>query len=185
MVVEGNKQLAKYAQMSNTLPNLKALVVWGEPIDQALATKCSVSVYSWQDFLSIGTNNNVSSRDVNARSEIHKPGNCCTLIYTSGTTGPPKAVMISHDNVTWTTANICEHYMDLNHSDRIISYLPLSHIAAQIIDVHASMNLGCCIFFAQPDALKGSLGTTMKEVRPTFFFGVPRVWEKIQEKMVM
>jgi len=68
--------------------------------------------------------------------------------------------------------------------DRAISYLPLSHIAAQLIDIHCIMRLGACCYFAQPDALKGSLTTTMKHVKPTFFFGVPRVWEKIEEKMV-
>jgi long-chain-fatty-acid--CoA ligase ACSBG len=65
-----------------------------------------------------------------------------------------------------------------------VSYLPLSHIAAQIIDVHAPIHLGCALYFAQADALKGSLTLTLKDVKPTFFFGVPRVWEKIQEKMV-
>jgi long-chain-fatty-acid--CoA ligase ACSBG len=50
----------------------------------------------------------------------------------------------------------------------------------QLIDIHCMMYLGGSVYFAQPDALKGSLGVTMKEVRPTFFFGVPRVWEKIQ-----
>jgi long-chain-fatty-acid--CoA ligase ACSBG len=92
--------------------------------------------------------------------------------------------MISHDNLTWTARNIIEHYMDLNHTDRAISYLPLSHIAAQLIDIHCIMMLGGSCWFAQPDALKGTLTTTLKEVRPTFFFGVPRVWEKVQEKMV-
>ena len=91
--------------------------------------------------------------------------------------------MISHDNITWTAKNIADHYMDLNHQDRNISYLPLSHIAGQMLDIHAVMSIGACTYFAQPDALKGSLTTTLKEVRPTFFFGVPRVWEKIQEKM--
>ena len=50
-----------------------------------------------------------------------------------GTTGPPKAVMISHDNITWTTKVLMDNYMDLNHQDRIVSYLPLSHIAAQVL----------------------------------------------------
>ena len=112
-----------------------------------------------------------------------KPGNCCTLIYTSGTTGPPKAVMISHDNLTWTAKTLCDSYIDVNHTERFVSFLPLSHIAAQLIDIHAPMTLGAALYFAQPSALKGSLAKTLKEVRPTIFFGVPRVWEKMHERM--
>jgi long-chain-fatty-acid--CoA ligase ACSBG len=117
--------------------------------------------------------------------DVPKPGHCCTLIYTSGTTGPPKAVMLSHDNVTWTTTRMAEDYsLDLNHTDRLLSFLPLSHIAAQLIDIHIPITLGAATYFAQPDALKGSLVNSIKDIQPTVFFGVPRVWEKIQEKMV-
>lgn len=183
VVVEGNKQLAKYIETRSELSYLKVLVVWGEPVDSSISVKCSVPVMSWEEFLKCGEK--INENEIKKRADKVEPGNCSTLIYTSGTTGPPKAVMISHDNITWTTANIIEGgYMDLNHTDKVISYLPLSHIAAQIIDIHAMMNIGGCTYFAQPDALKGSLGASMKEVQPTFFFGVPRVWEKIQEKMV-
>lgn len=115
------------------------------------------------------------------RSASWKPGETCTLIYTSGTTGPPKAVMITNDNITWTVSAMLNAtrrgYM--NNADIMISYLPLSHIAAQMLDMHVPIKTGTQIFFAQPDALKGSLGATLKDVRPTVFFGVPRVWEKI------
>jgi len=139
-------------------------------------------VYTWEDFLRIGSS--ISDDAVDQRGNVIRPGNCASLIYTSGTTGPPKAVMISHDNITWTSQNIIDHYMYMSHEDRVVSYLPLSHIAAQLIDVYCILILGGCTYFAQPDALKGTLTVTLKEVRPTFFFGVPRVWEKIQEKMV-
>jgi long-chain-fatty-acid--CoA ligase ACSBG len=92
--------------------------------------------------------------------------------------------MISHDNICWTVKNLIDTYLDLNHKDRFVSYLPLSHIAGQVIDIHAPMYVGSATYFAQPDALKGSLSLTLRDVRPTIFFGVPRVWEKIQEKMV-
>ena len=62
--------------------------------------------------------------------------------------------------------------------------MPLSHIAAQLIDIHLGIYLGSSTYFAQPDALKGSLTVTLKEIHPTFFFGVPRVWEKIQGMLV-
>ena len=186
VVVEGNKQLQKYLKTASTLPKLKALVVWGEPVDEKFATEITstsnATVYTWERFLKLG--NDVSNAAIDTRWALVRPGNCATLIYTSGTTGPPKAVMVSHDNLTWTSLNIIEHYMDLSHEDRAVSYLPLSHIAAQLIDIHCIMAIGASAWFAQPDALKGSLTVTLKEVRPTFFFGVPRVWEKIQEKMV-
>ena len=183
VVLEDNKQLQKYANMTaGSLPNLKCIVIWiGNP-DEALMAKISVPVYTWDQFLVLGSD--VSDAVFDERLSIATPGHCSTLIYTSGTTGPPKAVMISHDNVTWTTKNMCSNYFDTNHQDRVISYLPLSHIAAQLIDVHVPMSLGACTYFCQPDALKGSLTVTMREVRPTVFFGVPRVWEKIEEKMV-
>jgi long-chain-fatty-acid--CoA ligase ACSBG len=183
VVLEGNYQLKKYIDLpKGKLSHIKALVVYGETVDKNLAAKSSIPVYPWDEFLRVGAT--VTDDQVDARGAKIGPGNCASLIYTSGTTGPPKAVMISHDNITWTAQNIIDHYMYLSHEDRIVSYLPLSHIAAQIIDIFAIMSLGACTYFAQPDALKGTLTVTMKEVRPTFFFGVPRVWEKIEEKMV-
>jgi long-chain-fatty-acid--CoA ligase ACSBG len=92
--------------------------------------------------------------------------------------------MISHDNITYVARYIGVELASLKFfKERIISYLPLSHIAAQVIDLHLSLLIGATIYFAQPDALKGSLVMTMNEVKPTFFFGVPRVWEKFQEKI--
>mmetsp|Transcript_16952 Transcript_16952/g.12122 ORF Transcript_16952/g.12122 Transcript_16952/m.12122 type:complete len:673 (-) Transcript_16952:161-2179(-) len=182
VVLENNKQLAKYATMANRLPDLKAIVIWEEDPDASLAEKCGKPVYTWNQFLALGRE--ISDGVLDDRQLLPRPGNCASLIYTSGTTGPPKAAMISHDNVTWTARNICAHYMNLTHTERVVSYLPLSHIAAQLIDIFCMMDLGGAVYFAQPDALKGSLTVTLKEVRPTFFFGVPRVWEKIEEKMV-
>jgi long-chain-fatty-acid--CoA ligase ACSBG len=186
IVVEGVKQLMKYASLVSTLPKLKYLVVWGETIDGASKSKLfgRVKVCDFDEFLTIGERNGVSDDAIELRQRSIKPGNCSTLIYTSGTTGPPKAVMLSHDNVCWTVKNLIDTYLDMNHTDRIVSYLPLSHIAGQVIDIHAPMYLGACTYFCQPDALKGSLSVTLRDVRPSIFFGVPRVWEKIQEKMV-
>ncbi|KAF4796407.1 Long-chain-fatty-acid--CoA ligase ACSBG2 [Turdus rufiventris] len=89
-------------------------------------------------------------------------------------------------SLTWTAA-VAGRFIALSDAhdrqEHVVSYLPLSHIAAQMCDIWAAMTFGVQVYFAQPDALKGSLVETLREVRPTAFLGVPRVWEKMEEKM--
>lgn len=181
ILCEGRKQLEKFIGHEE-LPHLKALIIYGEDKPEDLSEQATVPVYTFEEFMALGAE--VPDATINERIEAQQPGNCCTLIYTSGTTGPPKAVMISHDNITWTGQRTLEFIGGAGPEDRIVSYLPLSHIAAQMLDIHAPIASGGVVNFAQPDALRGSLGMTLKDVRPTLFFGVPRVWEKIYEKMM-
>uniref|UniRef100_A0A7S3QC85 AMP-dependent synthetase/ligase domain-containing protein n=1 Tax=Chaetoceros debilis TaxID=122233 RepID=A0A7S3QC85_9STRA len=183
VVVEGVKQLEKYYSMASDLSHLKAIVMYGpDELPADVSQKLSVPVYTFADFLKLGES--VLDSALTDIGEAQNPGDVTTLIYTSGTTGPPKAVMITHDNITWTAnAQLKTMGRPLDNDDHMISYLPLSHIAAQMLDMHCPMQRGVQIWFAQPDALRGSLGATLKDVRPTIFFGVPRVWEKIYDKM--
>jgi long-chain-fatty-acid--CoA ligase ACSBG len=174
--VENVAQLKKFDSVRNDLPKVKAYVCWDKSFQSDVANKN----YSWADFMKLGEE--VTDEQLKERTESQKPGHCCTLIYTSGTTGNPKAVMISHDNLTW-TARVAIDALGVKENDRLISYLPLSHIAAQILDIHGSVAAGYCVYFAQPDALRGSLGATLKDVKPTLFLGVPRVWEKLMDAM--
>lgn len=158
MIVEDDKQLQKVLAVRDTLPLLKAIVQYtGEP-DASLK-----DVFSWQAFLDAGKD--VSDEVVDERVAAQDPANCCSLIFTSGTTGNPKAVMISHDNLTWTARQTVEMLQLGRVPEHVISYLPLSHIAAQMVDLVSPMFHGGCIHFAAPDALKGSLVVTLKEVR--------------------
>ena len=155
------------------------------------------SVYTWDEFMQVGES--ADSAEVpgldallEQRLRALRPEACATLIYTSGTTGPPKGVMISHDNALWTCESGLAHHPELADEGihcRMVSFLPLSHIAAQVTDIFspvfyaAKTGLPSCTYFARPDALKGSLRDTMLLVRPTLFFGVPRVWTKFEEGM--
>lgn len=90
--------------------------------------------------------------------------------------------MISHDNIGYLIRYVGVDVTRFKpFAERFVSYLPLSHIAAQMVDIFATMCCGATVYFAQPDALRGTLSRTLKEARPTFFFGVPRVWEKMQD----
>jgi long-chain-fatty-acid--CoA ligase ACSBG len=108
----------------------------------------------------------------------------CTLIFTSGTTGNPKAVEITHQNIITTVNGVIERFSLNMFQESVVSYLPLSHIAGQLIDLYCPIFIGAQVHFARPDALKGSLKDTLKIVRPSIFFGVPRVWEKFKEAMI-
>ena len=90
--------------------------------------------------------------------------------------------MLSHDNYTWNAGYFINKF-GLQETERVVSYLPLSHVASQIVDLIGGIMAKCTIYFADPSALQGTLIDSLKEARPTFFLGVPRVWEKIEEKM--
>ncbi|XP_069061776.1 long-chain-fatty-acid--CoA ligase ACSBG2-like isoform X2 [Pleurodeles waltl] len=175
LVVENPQQLAKILQVQDQLPHLKAIVQYSGELEEERP-----NLYTWKDFMELGEE--VPDSDVDAIIASRKANQCCLLIYTSGTTGQPKGVMLSHDNITWTSKAIGKR-MRLNKDVLTVSYLPLSHIAAQMLDIWIAICHGGATYFAQPDALKGSLVSTLQEVQPTLFLGVPRVWEKIQERM--
>lgn len=69
------------------------------------------------------------------------------------------------------------------NSHRVVSYLPLSHIAGLAVDLMSHIYAGHELYFAKPDALAGTLVQTLTWARPTIFFAVPRVWEKFEEKL--
>ena len=170
-VVENADQLTKFKQIRDTLPDLKAIVLMnGSDSDK--------NVYSWKDLPKLAEK--ITEAELEERIKAQKPDDCCTLIYTSGTTGNPKGVMISHDNIVWTASQVIKT-IDAGPEDQIISYLPLSHIAEQIVSLHAPYIMGCTAWFAES---LDKLGENLVEVRPTIFVGVPRVWEKIQAKMM-
>ena len=170
-VVENAEQLAKFKKIKDQLPDLKAIVMMNGSDPDPM-------VHAWNEMPKLAEK--VSEKELEERIKVQKPDDCCTLIYTSGTTGNPKGVMISHDNITWTTQQVI-NLVKGNQEDQIISYLPLSHIAEQVVSLHSPYLMGCTVWFAES---LDKLGENLTEVHPTLFVGVPRVWEKIQAKMM-
>jgi long-chain acyl-CoA synthetase len=119
--------------------------------------------------------------DLEALGDATAPDDLATLIYTSGTTGPPKGVMISQHNVMYTCEQLTRCYRFALGDDkgvglRVISYLPMAHIAERITSHYSGMRQGftitCC-----PDPAQ--IAAYTREVHPELMFGVPRVWEKV------
>lgn len=149
-------------------------VVQMDPMQELAEATC----VSWADFLPTGSA--ISDSQLQASIEAQKPGDLATLVYTSGTTANPKAVMLSHHNLLWTTHTAMEMSFRLEAQDVVLSYLPLSHIAEQINSLYGPILSGAQVVFAESLSL---LPQGLALVRPTFFIGVPRVWEKIQSKI--
>ena len=126
---------------------------------------------------------------------------CCNLLYTSGTNADSRGVMLSHDNMTWTwevknrlefeqsqtaqekegaAAAFVSNLQDVVHQ---VSFLPLSHVTAQMFDLSRLVcnNRTILVTFAPPTALQQSLVETFREVRPTELVAVPRVYEKLEQ----
>ncbi|XP_028014928.1 long-chain-fatty-acid--CoA ligase ACSBG2 isoform X1 [Eptesicus fuscus] len=181
LMVENDLQLQKILSIpQNKLGTLKAIVQYKMPMNESNKS----NLYSWDDFMELA--NTVPDPQLDQIIASQKANQCAMLIYTSGTTGNPKGVMLSHDNITWLAGTVAK---DLKltcapeKQEVVVSYLPLSHIAALMMDIWMPMKVGGCTHFAQPDALKGTLVNTLQEVKPTAFLGVPRIWEKIQAKI--
>ena len=166
-IVENHQYLERFLAVRGRLPRLRALVLMeGEASGEG--------VLSWSQLLEAGSS--VEEAEIDRRIAAAGPDDACTLIYTSGTTGAPKAVMLTHRNISWIAEKIVE-LLDVRAEDRLISYLPLSHIAEQVASLYISMATGACVHFAES---VDKLGENLREVRPHVFLGVPRVWEKIQ-----
>ena len=121
----------------------------------------------------------VKSSDFENSLNSLDPDSAAERIYTSGTTGPPKAVVLTHKNIEW-TARAAVNYVGITSDDLSISYLPLSHVAEQVFTILGPAVSGNAVYFAESfDNLVPNLQTS----RPTIFFGVPRVWEKVHETL--
>ncbi|HEX2195717.1 MAG TPA: long-chain fatty acid--CoA ligase [Actinomycetota bacterium] len=178
-VVENPDQLQKVLKMRSELPSLQKVVV----IEGYQGDADPELVMTWDDFLKEG--DKLPDADFEqARSSV-KPQDLATFVYTSGTTGPPKAVMLTHSNIMW-TARSSEAIIPLGEATRgkAVSYLPLSHIAERMLTHFLQIYYGTTTCFAESlDTLLADL----QAIKPTYFFGVQRVWEKfyagVQAKM--
>jgi long-chain acyl-CoA synthetase len=113
--------------------------------------------------------------EIERRWRAVKPDDLATLIYTSGTTGPPKGVMVTHYNVTWTAESLIR-VVPRAPGTRHISYLPLAHIAERMAGHYLQIKTASsCHFCPNPQ----QIAQYLPDVRPQFFFAVPRIWEKL------
>ena len=167
-VADDAEYLSRFQSVRGSLATLKHLGVLGPDVPNG--------VFSWDSLL------DHPPVDLEKAAKIAKPEDLATLIYTSGTTGAPKAVMLTHQTVTWTCAQtqllLEEHpkFAEGAAGIRVVSYLPMAHIAERNVSHYLPAMYGqevtCC-----PEPTQ--IAVYLREVKPQIVFGVPRVWEKL------
>lgn len=129
----------------------------------------------WLDYM-----NDTNLELVEKISQTVQSEDLATIIYTSGTTGNPKGVMLSHQNIISVVESCCE-LLPVRKGDRVLSFLPLCHIFERAV-LYVYTSIGAEIYFTGTDNLGGESGDLVA-VKPNFFTTVPRLLEKVYEKI--
>ncbi|MDN5858119.1 MAG: AMP-binding protein [Pseudonocardia sp.] len=167
LIAEDEEQLDKALAVRARLPALEHVVVVDPKGLRAFA-----DVLTLADVERAGAGSDAAFADSVAALD---PDSTAVIVYTSGTTGPPKGAMISHRNLVATASAFVE-WFDVGPADEALSYLPLCHIAERLLSVADPLRAGSVVNFGEGGA---SFASDLRDVQPTFFLGVPRVWEKM------
>jgi long-chain acyl-CoA synthetase len=176
-VLEDLDFMKRWEEIRSELPNLRFVVLMSgaenyDTVDWVL---------SWDELLARGEHRLSQDPETVSRTVAGiGPDTLATLIYTSGTTGTPKGVMISQRNVMWTLESL-RRAADLQPGVRMVSYLPLAHIAERLATHYLGTYLAGQVWYC-PN-LSGVL-EYIQEARPTLFVGVPRVYEKFHSRLM-
>ncbi len=159
-----------YEKISSIKPKIKSLVEIYS-FDKIEGKK------HWKEILDLADE---SLRDkLNQIKESIKPDDLATIIYTSGTTGTQKGVMLSHNNII-SNVNSIHKIMPIGKNDRVISFLPICHIFERTA-VYYYMRIGAAIYYAESI---DKVGDNLKEIKPNYFTTVPRLLEKIYDRIM-
>ena len=167
--VSDGEQLEKVREAAEGLTREIEIVVF----DRAAAGDGAMS---WDDFLARG--DDARPDDFLAEAKKAGPGDVATIIYTSGTTGTPKGVMLTHNNLS-SNIRATDRLIEVGPDDVSISFLPLSHVLQRMVD-YMFFCSGCTVTHGAID----SVADDMKRLRPTVLVSVPRLYEKVYQKVL-
>ena len=180
LFLENEEQLDKWLQFKDTSPQVKKVIVWDW---KGLDDFNDDRVISLKKLMKTGEK--ASPKIVEKGEKIRgglKEDETAILIYTSGTTGPPKGVMLTHKNLTWSARAISgiQKETEVGPKDEVLSFLPLCHIFERMFSVLAHIQSGYVVNFIEGPQ---TVAEDLREISPTIGYAVPRIWEKYHAKI--
>ncbi|MFA5550268.1 MAG: long-chain fatty acid--CoA ligase [Trueperaceae bacterium] len=168
LVLEDAEQLEKWLAVRHACPTVAwVVVIEPEDVEDTLA---------WDDVVASGQRRYADDPGpAEQRLAAIQPDDTALFIYTSGTTGDPKGAMLTHANLLWAVDSLADA-VPMGKKDELLSFLPLSHIVERLISVTAPLKYGYTVSFTEN---LDTVLTNLQEIRPTVFFAVPRIWEKM------
>lgn len=176
---EDEEQLDKILEVRESLPDIQKIII----LDlEGLRHFSDPMAISFDELLALGKERDQRDPDLFEKLlQGPQPDDLAILIYTSGTTGPPKGAMISHRNVIEGMDGLWQ-IMPGYLTDELLTFLPLCHIAERGVTAFGGLKSGwICNFAEEMDTVPQDI----REVSPTMFFAVPRIWEKFYSGMIL
>lgn len=176
---EDEEQLDKALVFREKTPKLKKLIVWDM---EGLKHFQDPMFMSFDQLLELGRKEDKKDPELFGRLiTLAKPEDIAGIIYTSGTTGPPKGALLTHEGYLW-IGRASQQVIEMKEGDESISFLPLNHVYEQIFDIMNHLTVGQTVNFTENT---DTVMADMREVSPTFFHAVPRIWEKYYSAIVL
>ena len=167
--VSDNEVLTKLNAIKQNVPKLKEVYSFNE------IEGCK----NWNELQVLGKDSS-NQNEVEARKSNVNPEDLATIIYTSGTTGKPKGVMLSHNNIVSNVLDSSDRIPFAAGESRALSFLPICHIYERMV-TYIYQFMGCSIYFGESIE---KISDNIKEVQPTVMTGVPRLIEKVYDKII-
>jgi len=178
-ICEDEEQLDKALAFRKNTPKLKKLVVWDM---EGLRHFQDPMFMSFDQLLDLGRKLDQENPSLFDQLLAQGEGeDIAGIVYTSGTTGPPKGAMLSHEGYLWVGKQTCVTG-NFSEKDETISFLPLCHVYEQVFALMVHLTVGHIVNFTEST---DTLMKDLKEVSPTVFHAVPRIWEKIHSGIVL
>ena len=185
-LAEDQEQVDRVLEIDPAMvPNLSR-IIYCEP--RGVRTYSDDRLMDWDDFLTVGRQHRAENPDVVVGHMADaRPDDVMTLVYTSGTTGPPKGAMLTNANTAFCITRIIgDDGLRGNQvptaDDLVVTYLPLCHVAERIFSTWHMVSCGLCLNFAESIE---TVTANLREVQPTLFFAVPRIWEKLHASVMI